>query len=283
MKYHWKDAGEEWSAEWGTSSAQWAGTILPRIRNALPADTILEIGPGYGRWTHYLKDHCKNLVVVDRVQQCVDACRERFRDDPRIRAYVTEGGSLSMLQDESVDFVFSFDVFVHIKREIVASYLSEFGRVLKTGGKGFIHHSNLGAFTNAMRDKLPEAVTKYLTKIHVLDGDHHRTPTMTAELFRALCAQHGLHCYKQEIINWRGQRMIDCLSWFERVPSRIQAPTEIIQNPNFMREAALIRRGATARAETPNPKLQVPRNLQTPIIKTVGVFPSARLEFGAQT
>ena len=50
MKYDWKEAGEEWSQPWGSSAAQWAGTIFPRIRECLPADTILEIAPGFGRW-----------------------------------------------------------------------------------------------------------------------------------------------------------------------------------------------------------------------------------------
>src|SRR6266550_7952851 len=43
MKYDWKAAGEEWSAPWGSSAAQWVGTIFPRIRECLPAGTILEI------------------------------------------------------------------------------------------------------------------------------------------------------------------------------------------------------------------------------------------------
>src|SRR6478672_13346534 len=56
MKYDWREAGEEWSQPWGNSAAQWAGTIFPRIRECLPAGTTLEIAPGFGRWTHYLKD-----------------------------------------------------------------------------------------------------------------------------------------------------------------------------------------------------------------------------------
>src|SRR6266550_6857049 len=66
MKYDWKDAGEEWSAPWGTSAAQWFGAILPRVRAFLPAETILEIAPGFGRWTYYLKDYCQELWIVDR-------------------------------------------------------------------------------------------------------------------------------------------------------------------------------------------------------------------------
>jgi SAM-dependent methyltransferase len=244
MKYDWKDAGEEWSEPWGTSAAQWSGAILPRIRDCLPTETILEVGPGYGRWTHYLKDYCKRLLIVDRARGCIEACRRRFADDPRISCYVNEGGSLSMVPAESIDFVFSFDVFVHIKRDVVETYLREFGTKLKIGGKGFIHHSNLGYYANPLREKLPGPVRNFLTRVNVLGDDRHRTPTMTAELFRNLCTKHGLHCVKQEIVNWRGRRLIDCLSSFERVDSKEQAPTRILRNPGFMREAAAIRRAA---------------------------------------
>ncbi len=78
MKYDWKEAGEEWSAPWGSSAAQWAGTISPRIRDCLPTGTILEIAPGFGRWTHYLKDYCQDRWIVDRSSECIEACRQRF-------------------------------------------------------------------------------------------------------------------------------------------------------------------------------------------------------------
>ncbi len=81
MKYDWKEAGEEWSALWGTSAAQWEHAILPRIRSRLPTETILEIAPGFGRWTHYLKDYCRELWIVDRIGECIEACRQRFASD----------------------------------------------------------------------------------------------------------------------------------------------------------------------------------------------------------
>jgi SAM-dependent methyltransferase len=242
MKYDWKDAGEEWSERWGSSAAQWSGTIFPRIKNWLPASTILEIGPGYGRWTHYLKDYCDRLLIVDRAAECIEACRGRFAAEPKISGYVNQGASLAMIPNESVDFVFSFDVFVHIRRDVLEEYLNEFSRTLKPGGKGFIHHSNLGAFANSARRRLPAVAAKLLTKWHILDEDHHRTPTMSADLFRDLGAQHGLHCVKQELVNWRGRRLIDCFSWFERSASPDLRATEIIRNPGFMQEAASVRR-----------------------------------------
>lgn len=242
MTYDWKDAGEEWSKPWGSSAAQWYGAILPRIRECLPAGTILEIAPGFGRWTEYLKDQCEQLWIVDRVEECIEACRRRFADDSRLSYYVNDGRSLSMFPDDSIDFVFSFDSLVHPRREIVEAYLTELGTKLKIGGKGFIHHSNLGEYANSMREQLPSPMKKLLVKAKILDRERHRDPIMTADLFRALCERNGLHCITQELINWRSRRLIDCFSLLIRNGVKGQTATRILRNPNFMREAAQIRR-----------------------------------------
>ena len=242
MKYDWREAGEEWSAPWGTSAAQWTGTIFPRIRDFLPTGTILEIAPGFGRWTHFLKDYSEELWAVDKSTECIEACRERFAAAPHVHCCVNDGRSLSMVPDGSVDFVFSFDSLVHPDRDVIEAYLHELGAKLKPGGKGFIHHSNFGQYANTLRERLPEAVVKPLIKAKILDWAHHRNPGMSADLFRALCEQHGLHCISQELVNWRGRRLIDCLSLFERSDCTPLEPTKIIRNPNFMREAARIRR-----------------------------------------
>jgi SAM-dependent methyltransferase len=241
MKYDWKDAGEEWSAPWGTSEAQWLGSILPRIRDWLPVETILEVAPGFGRWTHYLKDYCEELWIVDPAADCIDACRRRFTADRHVKCYVNNGVSLPMIPTDSVDFVFSFDSFVHLDRQVVEAYLRELGTKLKVGGGGFIHHSNLGQYPSWLRERLPPALTKSLIKMKILDRQHRRNPSMSADLFRDLCARHGLHCISQELINWRGRRLIDCLSLFTRRDPANEESTRIIRNPNFMREAARIR------------------------------------------
>ena len=244
MKYDWSQAGEEWSEPWGSSPAQWAGTIFPRIRECLPVNTILEIAPGFGRWTHYLKDFCNELWVVDKSNECIEACQQRFACNSHVRCVLNDGRSLSMIPDGSVDFVFSFDSFVHPDRDVIEGYLRQLGTKLKIGGKGFIHHSNFGQYVNSPRERLPEAITKPLIKAKILDWAHHRNPSMTAEIFRTLCAQNGLHCLSQELVNWRGRRLIDCLSLFVRSDSAPVNPTKVIRNPNFMREAARIRRQA---------------------------------------
>jgi hypothetical protein len=242
MTYDWKYGGEEWSEAWGGSAAQWHGAIFPRIRDCLPANTILEIAPGFGRWTNYLRDYCERLWIVDRVAECIDACRQRFAGDSRLSYYVNDGRSLAMIPDHSVDFVFSFDSLVHPRPEIVQGYVSQLGRKLKIRGKGFIHHSNLGEYANSMREHLPELIRKLLVKTNILDRERHRDPTMTADLFRTLCEQNGLHCLTQELVNWRSRRLIDCFSLFICNGTEAKSPTRVVRNPKFMREAAQIRR-----------------------------------------
>ena len=182
------------------------------------------------------------LWAVDKSNECIEACRERFATHSHVHCVLNDGRSLSMVPDASVDFVFSFDSFVHPDREVVEAYLRQLGTKLKIGGRGLIHHSNFGEYVNSPRERLPEALAKPLIKAKILDWGHHRNPGMTAELFRALSAQNGLYCLSQELVNWRGRRLIDCLSLFVRSDSAPQSPTKIIRNPNFMREAARIRR-----------------------------------------
>src|SRR5207248_3198835 len=83
-------------------------------------------------------------------------CSRRFAAESHVRCYLNDGRSLSMIPDASVDFVFSFDSFIHVRREIVEAYLSELGRTLKIGGKGFIHHSNLGAYADSLSERIPQ-------------------------------------------------------------------------------------------------------------------------------
>jgi len=53
-KHDWQDGGDEWSAGWGSARMQWWGTVFPRIHAFVPTRTIIEIAPGYGRFTRFL-------------------------------------------------------------------------------------------------------------------------------------------------------------------------------------------------------------------------------------
>jgi SAM-dependent methyltransferase len=236
--YEWIAAGEEWSEPWGGSAAQWFGSILPRIQAALPAETILEIGSGFGRWSHFLRQHCRRLHLVDPDAQCMEACRRRFGSDVEVSFHLNEGDSLKMIPDESIDFIFSFDSLVHVRPRTIEAYLGHFPAKLKTNGLAFIHHSNLGEFASSLSRRARALAGKGKAP----GADHQRDPEMTAALFRESCDRHRLKVVCQELVNWRGRRLIDCFSTIARHDSKWQSGPRPYRNSDFMREAELIRR-----------------------------------------
>lgn len=245
--YDWAGAGEEWSEGWGGSHAQWHGVILPRIARFLPAGSMLEIAPGHGRWTSYLREHCDRLTIVDLDEDCIDACRQRFHGDHHITVHVNDGMSLAMIDDESVDFAFSFDSLVHADTEVVAGYLRELARKLAPDGVAFIHHSNAGRYRRYFEASgriRSRPMRERFYRLRILDRPRWRALGMTAERFRECSEAAGLQCISQEVIPWSTRRLIDCLSVVTGPSSRWARPNRVLVNRRFMAEAAAIKRRA---------------------------------------
>ncbi|MCA9793839.1 MAG: class I SAM-dependent methyltransferase [Candidatus Eremiobacteraeota bacterium] len=232
--YPWPEGGEEWSMPWGGSSLQWATTILPRIRPFLPCAHMLEIAPGYGRWTHYLLDHCEQYTGVELSDRCVVLLRERFRERPQAQFSVNDGASLAMVADQSIDFCFSFESLVHAEADVMESYLTELRRVLTPTGAAFLHHSNLGAQQDYFRRTatLPGWLRSGLNRLGLVDLDQWRAATMSAQRFQQLAEKADLYCATQETLNWGGRRMIDCFSVVRRQPCEHR----LLANPDFLQE-----------------------------------------------
>ena len=225
--FDWSQKGEPWSTAWGGSGPHWRFSVFPRITRFFPTVTLLEIAPGFGRWTHWLRPHCQRLVGIDVSAKCVEACRARFSGDCGAEFHVNDGRSLQAVEDGSVDFVFSYDSLVHAEADVLEAYLRELARKLKPEGGGFIHHSNLG-----------EAVAEGRS----VPQDHGRASSMTAKLFERFAQAAGLRCVSQEIVAWGGSLGIDCLSVVVCAGSPFARPNRVLRNDEFMREAAYIRR-----------------------------------------
>jgi hypothetical protein len=245
--YHWKDQGEEWSDSVGPynvggSDLFWISTLLPRINYFLPSKTILEIAPGMGRWTKYLKRHCEHLIIVDLSPKCIEACRQRFSMDDHISYYVNDGESLDMIEDSSIDFVFSFDSLVHADIRTLEAYLGQLSVKLKANGIGFIHHSNLNQY---------KIFNYFLQK--VLNSARYnrfigwRDPGVSAKRFEQLCINAKLQCLSQELIVWSAPRLFtDVLSIFRNGGAKTNDGNQLYKNRNFMKQCDLLARLASA-------------------------------------
>ena len=242
-RYDWSNKGDEWSNRWGSPEKQWYGSILPRIAQYLPTGRCLEIAPGFGRWTHFLLELSDELIAVDIGARCVEACRERFAGYDHFEAFTNDGKSLDMVPDNSIDFVFSFDSLVHVESDVLEAYLSQLKRKLTPQGVGVFHHSNIGSYAGRFwHRKVP--VVRSIAK-RLLPNSRtvtcSRAFSVTAERFRELSQNAGMHCVSQELINWSSPLMIDCISVFTNDASAAAEPCRVTQNPHFMAEAQRIR------------------------------------------
>lgn len=220
--YRWPLAGEEWSKAWGGSEAQWYGSIFPRLHRFLPARGILEIAPGLGRWSKFLIPACEEFVGVDLSEKCTDACRKTFADAGHATFLTNDGHSLPEVQNRSFDLVFSFDSLVHAEQDVMASYVQEILSKLSPVGVAFIHHSNLLAYGNT------------------IDNPHARGTTVSAEIVADLITRNGGAVLIQEVVNWGGEHLIDCLTLFSRRETYPFTRPVRLNNPVFMGEARLI-------------------------------------------
>lgn len=219
--YDWAGAGEEWSEMWGGSRAQWLGSLYPRISAFLPTRSILEIAPGYGRWTQYLLSACKQYRGIDLSQECIDACRKRFDKAKHALFSTNDGVSLSAIDDSSIDFVFSFDSLVHASADVMSAYIAEILRVLRDNGTAFIHHSN------------------FMEVGDQVDNTHGRGPDVSADTIRQAIVNAGGVVLIQEKINWGKSECTDCLSLFGL---HGQLEPVLIENHDFMLEGNNIRK-----------------------------------------
>jgi ubiquinone/menaquinone biosynthesis C-methylase UbiE len=236
--YRWAEAGDEWSAAWGSVAMQWQGTILPRIQRFLPTDTVLEIACGHGRWTQYLKKDCRRLIGVDLSEECIGACKKRFAAAPELTFFTNDGMSLAMVPNESVDFIFSFDSLVHADSKVLEGYLSQFKRVLKRDGAAFIHHSNNGECAFYSPRRIPK-VRYVLRMLGVLEFPHLRDLSVSAATVERIARKHGLACVGQEIHTWLTRRTyLDCFSVIVRSDSaRAHGGNLVVRNRRFADEA----------------------------------------------
>ena len=253
--YDWRLRGDAWSRPWGGAESQWYGSIYPRIRRFLPASAVLEIAPGFGRWTAFLLEQCESLIAVDVAPKCTEGCRERFASYPQARFETNDGHSLPMVEDHSIDFAFSFDSLVHVESDVMIGYLAELARTLKPEGVAFLHHSNYGSYRRSVRafapmqttlDRLPAVARAGLMRMGVHRGAHWRAQSVSASGFAELSEAAGLRCVGQELVNWEGGvLLLDSMSVVTQPGSRWDHPHSPVKNRFFRLEARSIRKSGS--------------------------------------
>jgi O-methyltransferase len=221
--YDWGAQGEEWSKAWGGSEAQWFGCLYPRLHRFLPASSVLEIAPGFGRWTKFLIPNCNSLTGIDLSQECIDACNKIFSSASNTSFVKNDGLSLEGAP-EQLDFVFSFDSLVHVEFDVLDGYIKQIIQKLSKTGVAFLHHSNFGA--------LPVGA----------ENPHQRARSVSATRVAQSVIENKGTVISQELVNWGAKELTDC---FTILCAAGEGQTGLefttLRNYQFMLEAEIIR------------------------------------------
>lgn len=154
-RWNWRGThGEEW-----TWSEAWKESIIDQVMKKYikMGSNILEVGPGGGKWSVPLSKLADSLTLVDISEACLTTCKTRLGDKSFVRFILGSGTDFPEVPDGTIDYIWSFDVFVHISPQDIRSYLAEMKRVLKPGGRAIIHHASSGGRAGGWRSRLKKA------------------------------------------------------------------------------------------------------------------------------
>lgn len=132
-----------------------------------PTSSVVEIGPGGGRWTRYLLG-AKQIYAVDYHQELLDTLKSNLGSHG-LTFIRNNGDDFPGVPPGSIDFVFSFGAFVHLDIDIIGRYLENIKPLLKPKANVVIHYSDktkpLGQRNKGFSDNNPEKMIA-LVKSH---------------------------------------------------------------------------------------------------------------------
>ncbi|MBC9811572.1 class I SAM-dependent methyltransferase [Crocinitomicaceae bacterium CZZ-1] len=99
--------------------------IIEQLLLKEKGSVILDLACGSGRFLNYA------TIGIDVSEEMIKVSQKKFREK---KLYVADGEHLP-LEDNSVDVIFSFHLFMHLNDEKIARILTECNRVLKDNGK----------------------------------------------------------------------------------------------------------------------------------------------------
>jgi hypothetical protein len=196
----------------GQFEDQWTETIWPLIKD-FDFETVLELSPGGGRNTEKLSTLASRLIAVDYNQYALEQTRGRLgtsRGGCEVSYHQNNGRDLSMVPDASVTAIYCWDSAVHFDKSVVLAYVAEFARVLKRGGSGFFHHSDLG-------DRADKNIKR---------NPGWRSNVSKEEVDRA-CRANGLTVARQQPVPWTTDPRSD---WKTRTPMFVDCATVFLKD-----------------------------------------------------
>lgn len=125
---------------WDGHQYNWSKEIQDLVLNEIGSEknkVVLEIGCGAGYWTKFLCENSKQVFAIDLIPKPkIDSKNFKYIENKDMQF------DCSALEDNSIDFAFSFGVFCHLSFDACESYLKDVMRVLKNGGSAIFMYSD---------------------------------------------------------------------------------------------------------------------------------------------
>jgi ubiquinone/menaquinone biosynthesis C-methylase UbiE len=141
LRMGFETLGEEWGGP------EFADHIVGLVSDYLGDQVdVLELGCGGGKFSRRIAPRCRSLLCTDISAAMIEHTRAGLADDgldANVSYKVLNGRDFEGIPDESVDFIFSYDVFIHLQPQNVYGYLRDARRVLRPNGAIMLHQVNL--------------------------------------------------------------------------------------------------------------------------------------------
>lgn len=119
------------------------------------------IGCGYGRESAMLSPFVEHVYGVDVSSRILDKCLRRLRSKGVLNFTAIQAPVWKHKLPAGLDFVYCFDVFQYITRDLVEDYLYGIGRKLATGGRILCQFAELPEGTDDARLEIYEPNVKW--------------------------------------------------------------------------------------------------------------------------
>lgn len=224
--HDWAEDGDEWSgmaAHCAQPYDRWKSALVSELLQPFSVEAdVLEVAPGHGRFTEYIVPVATSVTLVDLSPTCLEVCRQRFGDGSHMRYVQTDGTTLPGVAEDSIDFVWSFDSFVHMELPVIDAYLAEFARVLRPGGRFTIHHAGRrhAALRLAGLQRHGGAPGRAAYRLAAQERLHNsgRRSDVSAEGVRRAAIAHGL-VLDTQTDHWGSRGEFDVTKYRDRITS----------------------------------------------------------------
>ena len=164
------------------------------------AQAALDLGCGVGRFSRALAERFDAVAAIDVSEGMIQTALDANRDVDNLRFFATDG-MFFPLDEDSVDFVFSYEVLQHMpSHDVIAANLRETARVLRPGGRALLHFKTAyddHAIVNHLLCALPDWVAQRVRSMAkrdtmTSDAAFRGAPPLPPSSIARLCEQVGL-------------------------------------------------------------------------------------------